>query len=219
MDKTDIIKQQIKDMFPWYQRINLDGVMTITKGGKGGKYFNAKAGEYTWNTMSKFLPPSLKNMRILDLGCNAGFYSVQSSLLGAKEVIGVDMSPIFSKQAFYIKDFFEKSYNKKLNITYIKSNIGDLDWDSMGDFEYVFAISVLYHIGKHKYGKYTPEALKEQIEVINKLSNHTKKFIVRCRNGKKNSRAYYLNIFKQCGFVEKRFIPEGKRGMILYEKS
>jgi len=218
MNKKDIIKQ-VKDMFPWYQCINLDGIMTITKGGTVGKYFNANAGEHTWNTISKFLPPSLENMRILDLGCNAGFYSVKSSLLGAKEVIGVEMAPIFLKQAFYIKEFFEKSYNKKLNITYIKSNIGDLDWNSMGDFEYVFAISVLYHIGKHKYGKYTPEALKEQIEVINTLSNHTKKFIVRCRNSSKNSREYYSNIFKQCGFVEKRFIPEGKRGMILYERS
>ena len=74
------------------------------KGGTAGKYFHAKAGEHTWNTMSKFLPPSLKNMRILDLGCNAGFYSVKASLLGAKEVVGVDLSPIFFKQALYIKN-------------------------------------------------------------------------------------------------------------------
>ncbi len=98
--KKDVIRQQIKEMVPWYQCINLDGIMTITKGGKAGKYFHAKAGEHTWNTISKFLPPSLENMRILDLGCNAGFYSVKSSLLGAKEVIGVELTPIFLKQAF-----------------------------------------------------------------------------------------------------------------------
>jgi len=156
-------------------------------------------------------------MRILDLGCNAGLYSVKSSLLGAKEVIGVDRSPIFFKQALYIKDFFEKLHNKKMNINYIQSDIGNLDLNKYGKFDYVFAISILYHIGKHKHGKYTPAALKEQIEVITKLSKHTKKFIVRCRNGELNNRKYYSKIFKKAGFVETKYIPEGKRGMILYE--
>jgi len=212
------LEQQIRDLHPWYQRINLDGVMTLNKGGKYGKYFGARAGEYTWNTITKFLPPSLKGMRILDLGCNAGFYSIQSSLLGAKEVIGVDMSPIFSKQALFIREFFEKSYNKKMNITYIKSDIGNVDFDNMGDFDYVYAIAVLYHIGKQKYGKYTKGSLDEQKTVLRKLSNKTKKFIVRCRRGKFNSREYYSKIFKEVGFIESKFIPEGKRGMILYEK-
>ena len=217
MNKENL-KQQIKELYPWYQRINLDGVMTLNKGGKYGKYYNAKAGEYTWNTITKFLPSSLKGMRILDLGCNAGFYSIQSSLLGAKEVIGIDMSPIFSKQALFIRDFFEKSYNKKMNITYIKSDIADSDLDNMGDFDYVFAIAVLYHIGKQKYGKCTEGSLDEQKTVIRKLSNHAKKVIVRCRNGKFNNREHYSKIFKEVGFVESKFIPEGKRGMILYEK-
>jgi len=211
------LKKQIRDLHPWYQRINLDGVMTLNKGGKYGKYFGARAGEHTWNTITNFLPPSLKGMRILDLGCNAGFYSIQSSLLGAKEVVGIESNPVFFKQALFIKKFFDDVNNKKLNIKYIKSDIGNLDLDNMGNFDYVFAIAVLYHIGKHKHGKYTPEALNEQIEVINTLSKHTKKFIVRCRNSKKNSRDYYSNIFKEVGFFESKFIPEGKRGMILYE--
>jgi tRNA (mo5U34)-methyltransferase len=213
MDKKNIT-EDIRNLAPWYQRINLNGIMTLTK---GSNYFHAHAGEHTWNVMSKLLPISLDGMSILDLGCNAGFYSVKASLLGAKEVIGIDLSPIFLKQAFYIKDYFENFYNKKLNIEYIKSNIGDLDLDSMGNFDCVFAISVLYHIGKHKYGKYTPEALKEQIEVIEKLSKHTKKFIVRCRNAQYNNRKYYGKIFKKSGFVETKFISEGKRGMIVYE--
>lgn len=207
--------KQIKSLVPWYQRINLNGVMTLNK---GDQYYHANAGEHTWGVIKRLLPSSLNGMRILDLGCNAGFYSVKSFLLGAKEVIGIDMSPIFLKQAFYVKDFFEKFYSKKFNIEYIKSDIGDLDLDNMGNFDYIFAISVLYHIGKHKYGKYTPEALNEQIRVIKKLSNHTKNFIVRHRDGKFNNKEYYSNIFKKAGFVEIKFIPEGKRGMILYEK-
>lgn len=214
MNETNVIKQ-IKELFPWYQCINLDGIMTIKK---GDKYYHAHAGEHTWNIISKLIPFSLKSMRILDLGCNAGLYSVKSSLLGAKEVIGAEMSPIFFKQALFVKNFFESFHNIKLNINYINSDILDLSFDDMGEFDYVFAIAVLYHIGKHKYGKYTTESLKEQIDIIKKLSKHTKKFIVRCRNGKYNNREYYSSIFKQVGFVETKFISEGKRGMILYEK-
>jgi len=209
-----VIIKQIKELKPWYQRMNLNGTMTLNK---GDNYFNAKAGEHTWNTIKTLLPDSLSTMRILDLGCNAGFYSVSSSLLDAVEVVGVESNPTFFKQALFIKKFFEDLNNKKLNIKYINSDIGNLDLHSLGNFDYIFAISILYHIGKHKYGKYTPEALNEQIEVINTLSKHTKKFIVRCRNSKVNSRAYYANIFKKAGFIESKFIPEGKRGMILYE--
>jgi 2-polyprenyl-3-methyl-5-hydroxy-6-metoxy-1,4-benzoquinol methylase len=214
MMSKDIVKQ-IKELAPWYQRINLNGVMTINK---DDHYFNVKAGEHTWNVIKKqFLPDSLSNMRILDLGCNAGFYSVSSSLLEAKEVIGVELGRNFFKQALFIKDFFEKYSKKKLNIKYINADIGDLDLDNLGDFDYIFAIAIIYHIGKHKYGKYTKEALKEQKDVIKRLSFHTKKFIIRCRNGKNNSREYYKNMFEENGFVESKFIPQGKRGMILYE--
>ena len=211
----DYIIQKIKDLVPWYQRINLDGTMTLKK---GDNYFYAKAGEHTWNTISKLIPTSLEGMRILDLGCNAGFYSVKSSLLGAVEVIGVELGPIFYNQSLFIKQFFEEYHSIKLNIKYIKSDIGNLDFDNIGQFDYVFLIAVLYHIGKHKYGKYTTEALNEQKEVVEKLSNHTKKIIVRCRNAQYNSQKYYNKLFKQVGFVETRFIPEGKRGMILYER-
>ena len=213
--EREIIIKKIKELTPWYQKIKLNDVETIKK---GDKYYRANAGEHTWNTIKQFLPSSLVGMRILDLGCNAGFYSVSSSLLGAKEVIGVELTSIFFEQALFIKDFFEKYHNKELNIKYIKSDIGNLDLDNLGNFDYIFAIAVLYHIGKHKYGKSTREALNEQIRVIKQLSSHTKKFIIRCRNGKFNSREYYSKIFKEVGFVESNFIPEGKRGMILYEK-
>jgi tRNA (mo5U34)-methyltransferase len=213
MEKEQLIKK-IKALAPWYQRINLDGTMTINK---GDKYISANAGEHTWNTINKFLPKSLAGARVLDLGCNAGYYSIRSSLLGAKEVVGVDLSRVFFPQALFIKEYFEKSHNKKLNINYIKSDITDLNFNELGDFDYVFAIAVLYHIGKQKYGKYTEKTLREQRRVIKELSLHTKKFIVRCRNSKYNSREYYKKMFKNVGFTETNFIPEGKRGMILYE--
>ena len=98
----EIIKQ-IKELSPWYQQINLNGNMTLNK---GDKYLHAKAGEYTWNTIKQFLPDSLSKMRILDLGCNAGFYSISYSLLGAKEVIAIEINTGFFKQALFIKDFF-----------------------------------------------------------------------------------------------------------------
>ena len=213
MNKQFITKK-IKDLVPWYQCIDLNGIMTLKR---GDNYFNANAGEKTWNTIKTFLPSSLDNNRILDLGCNAGFYSIKSSLLGAKEVVGIELSPIFFEQALFIKEFFEEVSSRKLNVKYIKSDIGNLDLDNIGNFDYIFAIAILYHIGKHKYGKYTENALKEQKDVIRKLALHTKKFIVRCRNSQFNNREYYKQLFKEVNFTETKYIPEGKRGMILYE--
>ena len=58
------IANKIKELKPWYQHINLNGIMTIKK---GDKYVHAKAGEHTWKTIKTFLPSSLDNMRISDL--------------------------------------------------------------------------------------------------------------------------------------------------------
>ena len=213
MNKDELISK-IKYLSPWYQNINLNGVRTINK---GDKYISANAGEKTWNTIKTLLPDSLENMRILDLGCNAGYYSLNASLLNAKEVIGVELTPTFYAQALFVKDYYEELYNRSFNVQYLNINISDLDFDKIGKFDYVFAIAVLYHIGKHQFGKHTDEAFQEQINVIKKLSKISDKFIVRCRNSKRNSREYYKKIFKEANFIESQYIPEGKRGMILYE--
>lgn len=200
------LAKKIAKMGPWYQRIDIDGVLTTGK----------KVSTITlWESMRKMLPKSLEGMRVLDLGCNAGHYSVQASLLGADEVIGIDMSKIWYPQALFVKEYFESKHGP-LNIIYINKNISDVDLEGLGHFDYVFAIAILYHIGKHKHGKYTPKALEEQRRVIEVLSRTGDNVIVRSRTAKYNNPEYYTKIFNEFGFERKILDPvrHGRRLML-----
>jgi len=170
-----------------------------------------------WKKISNLLSNNFKGKNILDLGCNAGFYSIMAAKEGAK-VIGIESNNSFFNQALFLKKYYDKLWNKKLDITYIKKDILDVDLNSFGKFDYVFALSILYHIGKHKYGKGTDKTIKKQIEVIETLSKISNKFVVRARTGRNKDVDYYNNVFKDLRFVSSKVIYEGKRSLILYEK-
>jgi SAM-dependent methyltransferase len=215
MDKNYIIKK-IKELIPWYQAIDFDGVLTQTYSKPNE---SAKSGEVLWNKIKTFLPETLEGKRVLDLGCNAGYYCIKSLLLNCKEVIGIERDLHYYNQALFVKEFYEEKLNKKLdNIKYIRNDISDINFNELGKFDYVFAISILYHIGKHKFGKYTPEAMNEQRKIIGILTKISPKIIVRCRNKEVNGVKHYDKIFKEFGYENLKYLPEGKRGLILYGK-
>ena len=80
----------------------------------------------------------------------------------------------------------------------------------MENFDFIFALSILYHIGK-VYGKNTDKAINEQIKLITLLSKKTKNFIIRARKGYKKNYEFYDSILKPLSFKRKELIEEGKR--------
>jgi len=207
------LESKIKQLGAWYQKINIDGIITT----KGGPYSGIESAATTWKKMLNLLGSNFEGLNILDLGCNAGFYSIMAANKGAK-VVGIELTKVFFRQAIFLKDFYEQLWNKKLDITYINKDILDVDFDKFGKFDCIFALSILYHIGKHKYGKGTPRTIKEQKNMVSLLSKITSKFVVRARTGKNKTPEYYNSIFRSLGFTPSQIIPEGKRTLILYER-
>lgn len=209
------IQNFVSKLGPWYQTINFDGIIST----RGGPYKNIVSGEREWKNFSTLIPDSLEGMRILDLGCNAGYFSMMSSLMGAKKVIGVELNKTFFNQTNFVKEYFEFKYHTKFhNVEFIQKDISDVNLLEVGPFDYVYALAILYHIGKHKYGKMTPKAKEAQELVISTLSPSTKNFIVRSRRGKNRDIKHYNFLFEKYGFKPVKIIPEGKRDLILYSK-
>jgi len=213
MKKQDLQKK-IKQLGPWYQRISLDGIWT-------GRKRDVKE---TWNKIESFFPIDYKTSRILDLGCNAGFYSIMAAKKGAS-VVGIEAELKFFNQAIFVKDYYEKLWKTKLDITYIHKDISDVDFISLGKFDCIFALAVLYHVGNSKFGRGTPESFEEQNRVISSLTKISDKFIVRARQRKRTNHEYYNSkyynkVFKQLGFGATKTIHEnnGDRSLILYER-
>jgi tRNA (mo5U34)-methyltransferase len=206
----DEIQFKIKELGSWYQTINFDGVITTDKKISGDKL---------WKVIKiNYLPDKMNNMRVLDLGCNAGYFSVQTAILGAI-VIGVEYSNKFFKQAEFTKKHFEEKYKQSLNIIFLKADISDLDFNTLGKFDYIFALSILYHIGKNKFGKNTQESFFEQEKIIQKLTEISNKIIVRTRNTQYNNVNHYNKIFEKFNFkLNSLSSSDYKRSLVLFER-
>lgn len=208
MERQDL-RKRIEQLGPWYQRISLEGIFT-------GKKRDVKR---TWEIIESSFPIDYKSSRILDLGCNAGFYSIMAAKKGAS-VIGIEAGQQIFKQAIFLKDYFEDLWDIQLDITYIRKDISDVNFISLGKFDCIFALAILYHIGNLKFGRGTPKSLAERDRVTSLLTKITDKFIVRARQKKHKNPKYYNKVFKNLGFRPTKTVHEGRSGrsLILYER-
>ena len=61
-----------------------------------------------------YLSGDIENKRVLDLGCGSGRLTIGCSLMGAREVIGIDIDPYAIKVAMENVELAEKLTNQKL---------------------------------------------------------------------------------------------------------
>ncbi len=80
------------ESFPsWYQRVYLgNDVYTMPE---------RVHHEEVWDRFAKAFPTRLSGVSVLDVGCNAGYFALQTKLLGAGRVVGVEFIDFYLKQA------------------------------------------------------------------------------------------------------------------------
>ncbi len=103
---------------------------------------------------------SLSGNTVLDIACNAGFWSVQARLAGADAVLGIDASPKNIDQANFILQLTGLD-----GIEYRCMNVYDVAKESLGQFDITLFLGLLYHLDK-------------PIAVLEHLSEVTKRFAV-----------------------------------------
>jgi tRNA (mo5U34)-methyltransferase len=87
-------------------------------------------------------PKSFKGKHVLDIGCNAGFYSMAAKLRGAKRVLGIDHQQEYVDQALMVRSIMELS---EQDIEFCLSDENTLA--SLGEtFDYVINTGVMYHL-------------------------------------------------------------------------
>lgn len=108
------LQKKIDSLAPWFHNLHLpDGTQTAPGHPLGD--FPA----FKWNQICNFLPPNLKGWRVLDIGCNAGFYSFELARMGAS-VTGIDIDSHYLKQARWAQGRFG------LNVDFKKMQVYDL---------------------------------------------------------------------------------------------
>ena len=64
------IRQRVNELGPWFHNIDLGGVQTAPD------HFLGDYPDLKWRRFEHAIPPDLSGATVLDIGCNAGFYSI-----------------------------------------------------------------------------------------------------------------------------------------------
>lgn len=99
-EQTADIQEAVSDLGPWFHNLHLpDGTQTAPD------HFLGDFPAYLWAKLAPHLPQNLSGWRVLDIGCNAGFYSVELARRGA-HVTALDVDPHYLAQARWIVQQF-----------------------------------------------------------------------------------------------------------------
>ncbi|MFC7051184.1 TIGR04290 family methyltransferase [Hansschlegelia quercus] len=129
----DRIRARVEALGDWFHNMDLKGVPTAP---------NHFLHDYPRNKFSRFshaLPDDLGGKSVLDIGCNAGFYSLEMKRRGADRVLGLDSDDRYLAQARLAAEVLEA------DIEFRKLSVYDLG--ALGErFDLVLFMGVFYHL-------------------------------------------------------------------------
>ncbi len=92
-EETELLQERIEALGPWFHNLRLNGIQTAPE------HF---LGDYPAIKFAAFrhaIPEDLTGKSVLDIGCNAGFYSLEMKRRGAARVLGIDSDVRYLAQA------------------------------------------------------------------------------------------------------------------------
>lgn len=155
------LKRRIGDYFWHYPfrfgDIDIEADPLHFRGLKGRHY---QRYEHFFPSVLSHAGGSLEGKRVLEIGCNAGFWCIQARLAGAEYVRGVDISEKNVEQASFIRDVVGLTHLEYQTVT-----AADVSSEALGEYDVVFFLGLLYHLDK-------------PIEALERLHAVTREFAV-----------------------------------------
>lgn len=131
---TTQIAQRVEGLGPWFHNLDLNGIRTAP-----GHFL----GDYPADKLARFshlVPGDLTGKTVLDIGCNAGFYSFEMRRRGAARVLGIDMDARYLAQARLAAEVLGED-----GVEF--RQMGVYDVATLGErFDLVIFMGVLYHL-------------------------------------------------------------------------
>ncbi|HZD92159.1 MAG TPA: TIGR04290 family methyltransferase [Pseudolabrys sp.] len=129
----DDIRSQVEALGPWFHNLELGGVRTAPS------HFLGDYPAVKWQAFADAIPQDLTGCSVLDIGCNAGFYSLEMKRRGARRVVAVDSEDLYIEQARFAARM------TGLDIEIAKLSVYDIA--ALGErFDIVLFMGVLYHL-------------------------------------------------------------------------
>lgn len=130
---TQEIEQKVSQLGEWFHNLDLNGVQTAPH------HFLGDYPRFKWETFAHAIPRDLTGKTVLDIGCNAGFYSLEMKRRGAKRVVGVDFDEGYLAQARFAAEVSGLDIEFRQMSVYDVARLGE-------KFDVVLFMGVLYHL-------------------------------------------------------------------------
>ena len=154
---TEQLRERVAGFPHWHYEFDLQGVRTpITNPEFANRHRERK--RYLFDPLVRLCGGSLEGKRVLDLGCNAGFWSLAALEAGADFVLGVEGRKLYVDQAELV---FEAKSIDRARYRFLVGDLFSLDLDAAAPFDIVLCLGLLYHVSK-------PMSLFERISSWNK---------------------------------------------------
>ena len=132
LDHADV-SRRIHELGEWFHNLDLHGVSTAPN------HFLGDFPNIKWRNICNEIPSDLRGATVLDIGCNAGFYSIELKRRGAGRVLGIDVDDRYLEQARFA------ARTLALDIEFEKCSVYEVD-AIPGHFDFIVFMGVLYHL-------------------------------------------------------------------------
>jgi tRNA (mo5U34)-methyltransferase len=127
------IQQRVRELGDWFHNLDLRGVKTAPN------HFLGNYPQLKWELFAHAVPEDLTGKTVLDIGCNAGFYSIEMKRRGAERVVAVDFDECYLAQARFAAEVHEVDIEFRQMSVYDVAQLGE-------KFDVVLFMGVLYHL-------------------------------------------------------------------------
>jgi tRNA (mo5U34)-methyltransferase len=127
------LEARVRALAPWFHNLDLRGVRTAPE------HFLGDYPGMVWQSIAPALPQDLTGRSVLDIGCNAGFFSLEMKRRGAARVVGVDLDPRYLEQARLAAEISGLDIELRQLSAYDVGRLGER-------FDVVLFMGVLYHL-------------------------------------------------------------------------
>lgn len=129
------LQREVERLGPWFHNVRLpDGTSTAPD------HFLGDFPDFKWQQLAPHLPDDLNGWTVLDIGCNAGFYSFELAKRGAV-VTGVDVDEHYLAQARWLA--CELGFEDR--VKFKRMQVYDLA-HTPERYDLVLFMGVLYHL-------------------------------------------------------------------------
>ncbi|WP_075293231.1 TIGR04290 family methyltransferase [Pararhizobium arenae] len=128
-----LLEAKIRALGPWFHNMEISGVKTAPD------HFLGDYPNFKWQGFRDILPDDLEGQSVLDVGCNAGFFSLEMKKRNARRVLGVDSDPRYLEQARFA------AKQSGLDIEFRQLSVYEVG-ALKEKFDLVIFMGVLYHL-------------------------------------------------------------------------